>query len=444
MKDLISVAGWLLIAVVCVFFLSLRRRGTLSVAMHSFRQFLQFRFFLPSLVAICAAFTLAAIMQPANPSDRLRLLQSNIFAAAGLVVAIIVLTQAAASFPREVDRKQSYHLFSKPLSREAFASGTTVGYSLAGGFLLLIAFLLNLILVALFSVSDPQFRNLREAKEYLCARSHAFEGKEVERIPDSVAWLDRAGQGITWNFLLPASQRRVVVELSPVVAGAITTEALVRAKNGQGEELARRISVSDNRRTAIEFEFVEESPTVSVEVVRDLHSAPLGFNLFQDDMGFEKNGLHIVRETVSFELNLAFGYFILFVRISLFAAIGVFCSSFLSVPVAVFLALFLFFLSHLVPFLSVVALQIGKQETHGFSGIDARALGLTFFEQIVRAAIDTFCFLFPDAFRFDLSSSVCAGRALSLLSVVRSFIYYGKYFLLLLFLSGSILKRREI
>jgi hypothetical protein len=58
--------------------------------------------------------------------------------------------------------------------------------------------------------------------------------------------------------------------------------------------------------------------------------------------------------------------------------------------------------------------------------------------------MDTFCFLFPDAFRFDLSSSVCAGKALSLLTVVRSLIYNGKYFLLLLLLSGWILRRREI
>jgi hypothetical protein len=443
MKEFVSVAGWLVIAV-CAFFFCLRRRGILTIAMHSFRQFLQIYLFLPSLLAICAAFALVAVMESANPSDRLRLLQSNIFAATGLVVAVVVLAQAATSLPREVSEKQSYHLFSKPLSREAVAAGKTLGYSLAGGLLLVIALLLNLILIGLFSLSDPQLGSLREAKEYLCAHSHSFEGEEIVKIPDRVAWLDRAGQGMTWRFLLSSPRRKVVVELSPVVAGAITTEALIRAKNGHGEELTRKVSVTDNRLTAAEFEFREESRAVSIEVVRDLRSAPLGFNLFPDDMGFEKNGLHVVRKSASFELNIALGYVTLFVRVSLFVAIGVFCSSFLSAPVAMFFALFLYLLSHLIPFLSAAALQIGKQESHGFSGIDARALEVTLFDQAVKAIMDTFCFLFPDSFRFDLTSSVCAGKALPLLAVIRSIIYYGKYSLLLLLLSGSVLKRREI
>lgn len=127
MKDFVSLTGWLLVAVVSIAILSLRHRGSLTVAANTFRQFLQIRLFLPSLLTIFAAFALIAVIESANPADRLRLLQANIFAAAGLVAAIIVLTQAATSFGREVDLKQAYHLFSKPLPREAFAAGRTSG-----------------------------------------------------------------------------------------------------------------------------------------------------------------------------------------------------------------------------------------------------------------------------------------------------------------------------
>jgi hypothetical protein len=443
MSDFTPVAVWLAVAILAAAIVISHHRGILAVAFHSFRQFLQIRFFLPCFLLLCATIVFIAVMKPANPSDHLRLLQTNIFGAANFVVAIIVLTHAATSFPREVSQKQTYHIFSKPLSRSAFIAGRVLGYSIAGSFLLLIALLLNLTVIGFFSLSDSHFNSSRQTKEYICARSHSYAGKEIESVPDSVVWLDSPGQGVSWNFTLPALHRRISTELTPAVAGAITTEALIRAKNAQGEEIERKTTLSDNRPSRVEFEFQRESRAFSVAVVRTPDSAPIGFNIFRDDMGFEKNGLHVVTDTASFELNLALGYLIIFWKVSLFAAIGVFCSSFLSAPVAVFFALFLYLLSHLVPFLSFAAAHIGEVQTHSASAIPVSSAQPTFFDHAMVAIINGFCSLFPDSLRFDLSSSVCAGRSLSLLPVASSLLYYGKY-LLLLVLLGIGLLRREV
>ncbi|MFH1423176.1 MAG: hypothetical protein ABIH42_10755 [Planctomycetota bacterium] len=443
MKDFIFFAGWIIIIVLSAGTILVHRKNLMPVILFSLKQFLQIRILIPCVSVLCAAFVMIIFMKTVDASDKLRLVQSNIFGVATLIPVILILMQSATTLPKEIEQKQVFHLFSKPLSREALAAGRAIGFSLTGGFILLIAFFLNLFLVAILSFSDTNISAAKRDNQYIPAQFHSIAGKTLTQLPDEVIWLNKPNQNITWNFTLSPPSRFVAVEVTPVVAAAIKTKGLIKIFDDRNNNISKKILLSDNQGTIVDFEFEQESENISVEIIRDTDTAPLGFKLVKNEMGFEKNGLHLIKKRTFFELNLLLGYLVLFAKIALFGAVGVFCSSFLSAPVAAFFAFFLFFLSNIISFLSSVTLQIGLPDPHSCSVITETVHELSFFDYLLKNVLYTMCSLFPDFSRFDLSDSVCAGRAVSLKVLLNSFIYYGKYFLFFLLLSGTLIKRRE-
>jgi len=400
---------------------------------------------------IFAPFLIVVIFAPHLPADSetasYRLSLKIILGGGSAIFFIGIILAASASIPAEISSKTAQRIAIAPCGRISLLTGRILAFSILAALAAIIGFVST---CTLFKTTGSYSKYIKDDSRQFyssAAVSRHSGNKKIASEKSGVLWVSENAGDITWNFNAKNLSGATKAELMivPVVATTVDTSALVSIFSGKGGKLkSEEISLFDNRPSFVrQINIPPGTKSVNVRISRLPDSSPFGFDFNLDELGTEKNGVSLITGSRPFYLNLFAAWFVVWIKLSLFASTAVFASTFLSGPIAAAFSCLLYLLSNIINFLKEFAAALGTHEMHAHTHIQHVPHEPAFIEKAAKTAITLFTDYFPDASRFDTGEALIWGRAIPFGFIFHAFLYFLIYAATCWLASALILRRKE-
>jgi hypothetical protein len=151
----------------------------------------------------------------------------------------------------------------------------------------------------------------------------------------------------------------------------------------------------------------------------------------------------------NFDLNFVKALLVIFFQLTLLSAFAVAGSTFLSAPVSVLFAFFMFFCGNLVDFMRNAATVLAwgaPPHTHGAPStvVTLWEKGIAVFSKVVEVTMPKLANILPDLQQFDVAGSVISGDAIPLRMVLNALAYLGAFGIFAVWVGQIVFWRKEI
>lgn len=420
--------------------------STIAATLLSLRAGIRQHLFLVTFAPFALVLIAALLMPAGSQTLSYRLLLKVSIGAGSVVLFLGVILTATAGLPAEIRRGSAFRTVCSPGGRVAALTGRIGAFSILAALAAGVGFLGTLATFHLRACGYEEFASASRQYRTVSAANHLLVDIPEKSYTSGIIWIDEEAPFIGWLFPKAPAEGVLRLQVVPVVASSLETTATVALRAGPSNRTrTRTIVLFDNRPTDIEFHDwpAGEGPLwVIIERLPD--STPFGFDIRKNELGSERNGISLVTSEHSFTLNMLTAWFVIWLKLCFGASLAVFCSTFLSGPIAAALALMLYLLTNLLGFLHGFAASIGKLGAHvHVHHIEHAPLEPTLTQQVLKKLLTSFTYVYPDLTRFDPVDPLAWGRSIPLAFVALALLYYLAYSAGLWGASALIIRRKE-
>jgi ABC-type transport system involved in multi-copper enzyme maturation permease subunit len=395
-----------------------------------------------------------------TPDDRLKLVQVVSSKAATFFAIVVGIFLAAASIPADIEDKTIYSVLTKPVSRWAYILGKTVGLILVTGAILLVMSLISYGVVRFVALQAAP-KGLKEplmAKMPVYASSLTYRSEErgISQMP--------VGEmvGLTGPRKMEAQWQWEGIKTSAFPPEEITLQGkfLVEGKVVGGRMRFVAINPASGERAEV---FVNPKPyenfTVSfpasilgsggtLKVIASAEEPDIYFGVTLRD-------LFLLKKPGSFTINFLKSIVLIFLQLLVMVPVAVVGSSFLSAPVSIIFAFFIYFCSNIVELMRGLAHSLTEPGTgvlgvngighvHGPVEIPEQTLIVKIINTIVKYFIYGISYALPDFSKFAPANFLADKVNIPLKTILLLLAYALLYAAILSGISFYVFRRREI
>lgn len=441
-------------------------RKIFSIAYGTFIEALRSWLFL-SLLLVGALLLFISIFLPAlHPDDRLKLLLNVQIASLTLLSSLTMVFFMAPALPREIEERTLYPLLAKPVGRSVYLQGRLLG-ALAFG--LMGIFLASLLGLLYFVVGFPVLMDKGSSAhpmQYLASNEKGprFDGEGLfilSHFPKDKRWLnERGNHTATWTFdrldRLPQAPESLDLVLE---MDRININTLAKAAKVNVDVIGEDSKVLFSKETYLE----EKGPTL-LPVDRKLLTGQLRVGIAlrpREASYFVSVGPESVRLGYRGGSSLWANYFRAamgaFFALALMTVVSLTASTYFSQKMAIAMGLFTYVAGNTLPYVRSFARLLG-------GGLDEEARTIPGMEEVqanssallredlplrewltwLRSPLETFCDLFPDFQKFDLTQPLVEGIYIENHLLWQSGFYLLVYSFPLFLISVAIFHWREL
>jgi hypothetical protein len=427
-------------------------KSTCAVALACFRQSMRQQWFLLTLVPFAAVVLAAPFLPAASQDAAYRLIVKVVLGGGSAILFVGVILTSSSSLPAEIRDKTVQRSAASPGGRLAILTGRIASFCVLSALVALAGVAGTLGALGLHSLRAGSSAELSSACIHYratAAPEHRYADKPLTRQTGGVLWIDDKFPSIEWVFPADSLPRKggLRLRVTPVVASALETRALLETGRAGSSDLhIMELELSDNRQTDVEFPGLPAgtgSLHVRIEKLGD--SAPFGFDIRENELNLERNGVSVLTGVRPFALNLLAAWFVVWLKLSFVASLAIFASTFLSAPVAAAFSLVLFLLANVLGFLRDFASGLLEPAGGGciHCQLEAAEHVPSAFDKLVSTSLNWFTGLYPDLSRFDAAEALVWGNAIPAGFILLALFYMLCYSGILWGASALILRRRE-
>jgi len=282
---------------------------------------------------------------------------------------------------------------------------------------------------------------------------NGVKGVSILPAPGKV-WMTDGGYGpnsVTVKFsnlhekVLPPGAVRIAVKMDILTShvGKYVDDVPISVLNpqtGREEFFQHRLKGRTPSVLSIRREYVSEDGDLQLRFVREQPDV-----LFAVD---QTESFRVLLSARSFELNLLRSFFVLFLQMAVVIAVASLGSTFLSGPVAMFLAFGVYICGSVMDFVEMVAekLKAGTLRIpgHVHGPIDLSQYGKRWYDNIAYYVAKAYMIIFPDFRRFQTVEHLVRGTVIPWGFVAKALVYALVYAAIALAIGSLIFRRREV
>lgn len=360
-----------------------------------------------------------------------------------------VILLSATSLPYEIEDKTIYGILSKPVSRLKVIVGKITGFALLSAILLVILSLFNLVSVYYRASHLPEeYRGILKARKEFAASDFSIEGK-LHHTREGIAWIAGGRSGVArWSFS--------DIQKTHENTSGFETDCNLKLESGRGlsDTIPLMIRMENDRvnrgKSEVVTAKVDKPFILKIDPEMVLENSTLNITVFPilatDYMGVTHSDIKVFSVQKSFLSNYAKAVFITFLKFLLILIVAVMGSTYLSASVSIVSAFVVFLCGHILEFIKDFSLLIQHHDMHEHAVpavLKTPNILLVYMDYLVKKPLEWICFVLPDFRRFDSLKFLLNGIDIPLETVGVSFGYTIVYAVICLFISCSVLKKRE-
>ena len=384
-----------------------------------------------------------------EPDARIKMILVMFFQVVVLLCITGVIFISAVSLPHEIEDRTIYGILSKPISRIKLSVGKILGFALVSAFLLITLSLLNMTVIQWAGSGLPeQYKGIFKARDEFQASKFSILGKS-HHVREGIAWIEGGRSGIAvWSFSdlyknldnkssfevelsLKMESSRGFVDTVPLVVGI---EGVV---SGRHKVEVLSVRIDEPLIIKLDPEIFQTRDNVNISVF-PIHG--------MDYIGVTQKDVRIFSVQKSFVCNYGKAVVITFLKFLLIVIIAVMGSTYLSTPVSIVSALFVFLCGHVLDFIKDFSLLIQRYDVHEHAlptVLKKPNIFLIYLDYVIKKPLEVLSMVLPDFKRFDSLKFLLKGINIPLETVGISVGYTAMYAAICLFISSIIFKKRE-
>jgi len=423
----------------------------LAIANHTFREAIRKKI-LHVLFGLGVFIVIISPFMPTTdePDARIKMAFIVFFQVVALLCILGIIFLSATALPYEIEDRTIYGILSKPVSRIKIILGKAVGFSFLSAFLLGILSLIQVFFVWQAASKTPEkYRGVLKARNEFRASQFSVRGKS-HHVREGIVWIEGGRAGVAvWNFLhLPVesggtghfeANYKLKIESSSVDVDTIPLIVKVAdAVSGEGKTNILSAKMDEPLTVEIASEIIQKSGSVEITA----------FPLRSEDyIGVTPDDVKLFSVQNGFAVNYAKAIGTTFLKFLLMAVIAVTGSTYLSAPVSIVSALFIFLCGHILDFFKDFSLLLHRSDMHDhslLSEFDKPGVFFEYLDFIIKKPLEALSVILPDFKKFDSLKFLLKGVDIPLETVGFLLGYTAMYVSICLFISFILFKRREI
>lgn len=242
------------------------------------------------------------------------------------------------------------------------------------------------------------------------------EDRERKTSSHRILWLDVSDPKIVFDF----EGAGEALQLRTVVARALKTDVLLEVRT-EKDRISKKVEVFDERSVTIDFP-ISGSTEVAVSLLPE--SNPVGFRMWEDEMGLPVTAPLVVERSAAMWGQVILLWGVMVIKSALFCAAGILCASFLSPAISSLFAAFLFFIFSSAHYLHRMGTDVAASPHHKAT-----------FVRIVSEALTVITSVVPAVGRYQPVQLLTKEVALTLSYLFETFGYFGFYTVVVLALA---------
>ena len=409
-----------------------------------------FIFIILSLIAICSSIFMPVI---GDGGEKISIIESMCLRTITFFGMLAAILLSASSIPTDIENKLLWTITTKPISRSKLIFGKIIGFIYIVGLLLLIMGSASYVLIKFTALrQDAQNRKQLQARVRFNPVELEVTGKSAKKI-GNFQWIKGGGKGASkWEFKGLYSRKmpdkfEIELKMFMQTPKRHTRRIPVNVKiinPNTGHAQTEVIKLPNNKPVSLILDSKLLGGSEELTIVVSPKET-------EDYIGMSTNSLSVFLGEKSFEYNFLKGLTIIsseFILMILIATLG---STFLSLPVNIFLCLCIFFCGNLIDFMRDMTTVMNLLKSHDHShehGISTVMKGpnifVIFLNNIINKSLFILSYIIPNFKYFDVGHFFINRTSIPLKDILSSFGYIAIYVLFCLPVSFIIFRRREI
>lgn len=384
-----------------------------------------------------------------EPDAKIKIVLVVFFQVVVLLCILGVILLSATSLPHEIEDRTIYGILSKPVSRAKVVVGKIAGYATLSALLLVILGLLNVFTIQRIASGIPEGKKgVFKVKNEFDSSGFSIEGR-VHHVREGIIWVEGGRSGVaTWKF------QDLNKKLDDKFSFEVECDLKIESGKGSSDTIPLVVGIGDpvvgQGKTEVLSAKMDEPLTVEIDRVIIQKSGSLVITVFplcnDDYIGVTKEYVKVFSVQKGFVFNYAKAIVMTFLKFLLMVVIAVMGSTYLSAPVSIASALFVFLCGHILDFFRDFSLLVNRSDLHEHtlpSGFKTPNIFFVYLDYVAKKPLEVFSVIMPDFKKLDSLKYLLKGVNIPMETIGVLFVYTAIYVVVCLFISCVIFSRRE-